>query len=56
MLCHVSYNLLAGVGIADSQIPVAAAIELVLAGVSVYAIWSQRRRRSVPVEPQQAGH
>jgi membrane protease YdiL (CAAX protease family) len=51
MLCHVSYNLLAGVGIADSQIPAAAAIELVLAGVSVYGIWSQRRRRSVPVEP-----
>jgi membrane protease YdiL (CAAX protease family) len=55
MLCHVSYNLLAGVGIADSQIPVAAAIELVLAGVSVYAIWSQRRRQSVPVEPQSVG-
>jgi uncharacterized protein len=50
MLCHVSYNLLAGVGIADSQLQVAVAIELVLVGVSAYAIWSQRRRGPVPVE------
>jgi membrane protease YdiL (CAAX protease family) len=50
MLCHVSYNLLAGVGLADSQLPVAVTIELVLVGVSAYAIWSQRRRSPVPVE------
>jgi membrane protease YdiL (CAAX protease family) len=50
MLCHVSYNLLAGVGIADSQIPVAIGIELALIGVSAFAIWSQRRRSPMPVE------
>jgi membrane protease YdiL (CAAX protease family) len=49
MLCHVTYNLLAGIGIADSQIPVAVAIEVVLVGVSAYTIWSQRRRSPVPV-------
>ena len=50
MLCHVSYNLLAGIGIADSQIPIAVAIELALSCVSAYAIWSQRRRKPVAVE------
>jgi membrane protease YdiL (CAAX protease family) len=50
MVCHLSYNLLAGIGIADSQIPVAVAIELGLSGVSAYAIWSQRRCKPVPVE------
>jgi membrane protease YdiL (CAAX protease family) len=50
MLCHVSYNLLAGIGVADSQIPVAVAIELALVGLSAYAIWSKRWRSPVRVE------
>jgi membrane protease YdiL (CAAX protease family) len=50
VVSHVSYNLLAGVGIAGAQIPVAVAIELALVGVSAYAIWSRRRRSPMPVE------
>ena len=51
-ICHVAYNLLAGVGIADSQIGLASAIELVLVAVAAYAIWSNwRRRPTVPASP-----
>ena len=44
-ITHVSYNLLVGIGIADSQIGVAIAIELVLGAVAGYAVWSNWRRR-----------
>ena len=51
-ICHVSYNLLVGVGITDSQVGPAAAIEIVLIAVAAYAIWSNWRRRvSVPAGP-----
>jgi uncharacterized protein len=42
---HVAYNLLAGIGLAGSQVEVAVAVELVLVAVSVYAIWSNRPRQ-----------
>jgi membrane protease YdiL (CAAX protease family) len=41
---HVAYNLLAGISLAGSQIEIAVAIEIVLAAVAVFAIWSNRRR------------
>jgi len=41
--CHVSYNLLAGIGIAGAAMNAAIVVELVLVGVSAYAIWSRRR-------------
>jgi hypothetical protein len=47
---HVAYNLLAGIGLVGSQFGVAIAVESVLIAVSVYAIWSNRRRRARPIE------
>jgi membrane protease YdiL (CAAX protease family) len=47
-ICHVSYNLLAGVGIASGVLGLAVGLEVVLIAVSVYAVWSIRRRRSLP--------
>ena len=44
--CHVSYNLLAGVGIAGAALPVAIAIEVVLVAAAAFGIWSNRRRRA----------
>lgn len=48
-LCHISYNLLAGIGIADSLIWIAVPVELALVGVSGYAIWSRKRQPAVVV-------
>jgi CAAX protease family protein len=50
-ICHISYNLLVGIGVAGSQVDVAVAIEALLVAVSVYAIWSNRRRQAVPANP-----
>jgi uncharacterized protein len=47
-LCHVSYNLLAGIGIASGLTGIAAGVEVGLVAVSGYAIWSNRRRQNVP--------
>lgn len=51
MICHVTYNLVVGVGVAASQLDVAVALEVVLIGISAYAIWSNRRRPAVPANP-----
>ncbi len=48
--CHISYNLLVGIGIAGVALDAAIAAELALIGATAYAIWSQRRR-SAPVNP-----
>jgi hypothetical protein len=48
MICHVTYNLLAGVGIASSLLGVATGVEVGLVAVSGYALWLNRRRRGVP--------
>jgi uncharacterized protein len=45
-LCHVSYNLLAGIGIAGGLIGPAVVVELGLA-IAGYALWSNRRGRGV---------
>ena len=44
LISHVMYNLIVGIGVASSQIPLGIGIEAVLIAVSVYAIWSFRRR------------
>ncbi len=44
--CHVSYNLLVGIGIAGAAVNAAVAAEAGLLGISGYAIWSERRRRA----------
>ena len=41
--CHVSYNLLAGVGIASGAVGAALALELVLVAVAAAGIWAHRR-------------
>jgi membrane protease YdiL (CAAX protease family) len=46
-VCHVAYNLLAGVGIASGLIGIAVAVEVVLVGLAGYGIWSNRRRQSL---------
>jgi uncharacterized protein len=50
-ICHISYNLLVGIGVAGSQVDVAVALEALLIAVSVFAIWSNRRRQTVPAAP-----
>jgi membrane protease YdiL (CAAX protease family) len=51
MISHVTYNLVVGVGVAASQLNIAVALEVVLVGISAYAIWSNRRRPAVPANP-----
>ena len=46
-VCHVTYNLLAGVGVAGGLIGGAVAVELGLVALAGYGLWSSRRR-SVP--------
>lgn len=46
--CHVTYNLLAGVGLADAAVAPAIGLELVLVGVAAYGIWSTQRRSARP--------
>lgn len=51
-ICHVAYNLVVGIGIADSMVGVAAAVELVLIATATYAIWANRRRAAaMPANP-----
>jgi membrane protease YdiL (CAAX protease family) len=42
--CHVSYNLLAGIGIAGAAVGPAVAIEAVLVAMTAYGIWSSRQK------------
>ena len=50
-VCHVTYNLLAGVGIASGLIGFAAGVEVGLVALSGYALWANRRRQSLPAAP-----
>ncbi len=45
--CHISYNLLAGIGIAGAALNAAIAVEALLIAASAYAIWSRRRGAAV---------
>lgn len=47
--CHVSYNLLVGIGITGAALNAAIGLELVLVAATAYAIWT--RRRATPVAP-----
>jgi membrane protease YdiL (CAAX protease family) len=42
--CHVSYNLLAGIGLVGAAVPIAIAIELVLVAATAFGFWTTRRR------------
>jgi membrane protease YdiL (CAAX protease family) len=50
-ICHISYNLVVGIGIAGSLIDVAVAVEAVLVAASAYAIWSIRRPKTSQENP-----
>jgi membrane protease YdiL (CAAX protease family) len=50
-ICHITYNLTVGIGVAGSAIGPVVAIEVVLIGVTVYAIWSDRRRKALAANP-----
>jgi membrane protease YdiL (CAAX protease family) len=47
-ICHVTYNLLVGIGIAGTLVPIAILVEGVLVAVAAYAVWSVRRRPTAP--------
>jgi membrane protease YdiL (CAAX protease family) len=49
-VCHITYNLLVGIGIAGVMLDVAIGVEVVLIGISAYAVWDQRRSRT-PAHP-----
>jgi len=56
VICHVSYNLVVGIGITSQLVGVAVAAELVLIAVVAYAWWAARRRRvENPAEPPLTG-
>jgi membrane protease YdiL (CAAX protease family) len=48
--CHVSYNLLAGIGIAGVPLVTVLLLEVVLAGAAAWGMWTSRR------SPTPAGH
>ena len=50
-VCHVTYNLLAGIGIAGGLLGLAMGVEVVLAAATAYAIWASRRRQAAPAVP-----
>jgi uncharacterized protein len=50
-VCHVTYNLLAGIGIASSLLGVAVGVEVVLIAACSYALWSNRRPQVLPAAP-----
>jgi hypothetical protein len=54
-LCHVTYNLLAGIGIASQLTGAAVAVEIGLVAICGYALWSSRHRGSLAAVPQHPG-
>jgi membrane protease YdiL (CAAX protease family) len=50
-LCHVSYNLLAAIGIGAELTGAAVAVEAVLIALVAYGIWSMRRKSTTEVIP-----
>ena len=49
--CHVTYNLLVGVGVAGAVVAPALAAEAALIGISGYAIWTNRRPKVSAAQP-----
>jgi hypothetical protein len=43
-ICHVTYNLVVGIGLGGALLGVGVALEASLVALTVYALWSQRRR------------
>lgn len=49
-ISHAAYNLLVAVGIAGSNLNLAAAVEVILIAASAYGIWAVRRRQAEAAE------
>ena len=49
--CHISYNLLVGISLAGAVANIAVGAEVALIAVSIYVIWSRRRRPAAPAQP-----
>ena len=52
MTCHVTYNLLVGIGLAGTYQLAAGAIVLLLLGVTAYEIWRRRGMQAQPAAEQ----
>ncbi len=50
-ICHVTYNLVVGLGIGTEVLGMAVALELGLIALAGYAVWSNRRRGALPANP-----
>ena len=50
-ICHVTYNLVVGIGIGSELLGLAVAIELGLLALCAYAVWSNRRRAALRANP-----
>jgi membrane protease YdiL (CAAX protease family) len=50
-ICHITYNLTVGIGVAGSAVIPLVAVEVVLIAVTLYAIWSNRRRKPLAANP-----
>ena len=44
IVCHATYNLIVGIGIASEFLGFAVAVELALVALTAFALWSYRRR------------
>jgi membrane protease YdiL (CAAX protease family) len=50
-ICHISYNLVVGIGVAGSSLGAVIAVEAVLIAVTGYGIWSNQRRKELAANP-----
>jgi len=48
--CHISYNLLAGIGVAGAAVWPAIAIEAMLVAATAYGLWSSRQKEASAAE------
>ena len=50
-ICHATYNLVVSIGVGSELLGYAIAVEVVLAALTVFALWSVRRRVPVATNP-----
>jgi len=51
IVCHATYNLIVGIGIASEFLGFAVAVELALVALTAFALWSYRRRSLATTTP-----
>ncbi len=50
-ICHATYNLVVSIGVGGQLLGLAVGVEIVLAGVTAFALWSHRRRLTQVTNP-----